>query len=141
MTEFLINNPNVTIVYFFISILIMGASAIVIFCRYMTIKHNKRKTSAETFFLTIATGLFFLFSALSYVHFQELIDQYTVTNQKVEQYYKIEKVGNNLLFTEKEFHRGKKETISSEIASETDTEYVHLVHHKKVFIPKSDVTQ
>lgn len=141
MTDFLVNNPNITILYFFISIFIMGASAISIFFMYKTIKHNKKRDSDETFLLTITTGLFFLFSALSYVHFQELMDQYAVTNQKVEQYYIIEKVGNNLLFTEKESHPALKDTFSSEIASETDTEYVLLVRHKKVFIPKSDVTQ
>lgn len=104
MTDFLVNNPNITILYFFVSIFIMGASAISIFFMYKTIKHNKKRDSDETFLLTITTGLFFLFSALSYVHFQELMDQYAVTNQKVEQYYIIEKVGNNLLFTEKESH-------------------------------------
>ena len=43
MTDFLVNNPNITILYFFVSIFIMGASAISIFFMYKTIKHKKTR--------------------------------------------------------------------------------------------------
>lgn len=60
-----------------------------------------------------------------------------ISKGNIEQYYEIEKIGDTLLFSEKENYKALKDTFSSNIKEETYSDYVLLVENKKVLIPKS----
>lgn len=62
-----------------------------------------------------------------------------ISKGNIEQYYNIEKIGDVLLFSEKENYDSLKDTFSSNIKEETYSDYVLLVENKKVLIPKSIV--
>lgn len=62
-----------------------------------------------------------------------------ISKGNIEQYYNIEKIGDVLLFSEKENYKVLKDTFSSNIKEETYSDYVLLVENKKVLIPKSIV--
>ena len=62
-----------------------------------------------------------------------------ISKGNIEQYYNIEKIGDVLLFSEKENYKSLKDTFSSNIKEETYSDYVLLVENKKVLIPKSIV--
>lgn len=139
MTEFLVHDINWIIVRFSSSIILTITCLLSIVAIYIISKGNELSNVKNK--MVALAGLLFIFSTISYLHFQELIDYYIVSNRKVEQYYTIEKVGNNLLFTEKESHIALKDTLLSEIISETNTEYILILDNKKVIIPKTDVIQ
>lgn len=62
-----------------------------------------------------------------------------ISKGNIEQYYNIEKIGDVLLFSEKENYKSLKDTFSSNIKEETYSDYVLLVNNKKVLIPKNIV--
>lgn len=62
-----------------------------------------------------------------------------ISKENIEQYYSIEKIGDVLLFSEKENYKSLKDTFSSNIKEETYSDYVLLVENKKVLIPKNIV--
>lgn len=62
-----------------------------------------------------------------------------ISKGNIEQYYNIEKIGDVLLFSEKENYKSLKDTFSSNIKTETYSDYVLLVNNKKVLIPKNIV--
>ena len=62
-----------------------------------------------------------------------------ISKDNIEQYYNIEKIGDTLLFSEKENYKSLKDTFSSNIKEETYSDYVLVVENKKVLISKSIV--
>lgn len=62
-----------------------------------------------------------------------------ISKGNIGQYYKIEKDGDTLLFSEKGNYKSLKDTFSSSIQEETDSDYVLIIENKKELIPKSIV--
>lgn len=62
-----------------------------------------------------------------------------ISKGNIGQYYKIEKDGDTLLFSEKGNYKSLKDTFSSSIQEETDSDYVLIIKNKKELIPKSIV--
>lgn len=62
-----------------------------------------------------------------------------ISKENIEQYYNIEKIGDTLLFSEKGNYKALKDTFSSNIKDETDSDYILLIDSKKVLIPKAIV--
>lgn len=62
-----------------------------------------------------------------------------ISKGNIGQYYNIEKDGDTLLFSEKGKYKSLKDTFSSNIQEETDSDYVLVVENKKMSIPKSIV--
>lgn len=83
-------------------------------------------------------GLLFL-SYYIYDSIKGLKELNEISKENVGQYYSIEKIGDTLLFSEKGSYKSLKDTFSSNIKEETDSDYVLVVENKKVLIPKSIV--
>lgn len=62
-----------------------------------------------------------------------------ISKENIEQYYNIEKIGDVLLFSEKENYKSLEDTFLSNIKEETYSDYVLIVENKKVLIPKTVV--
>jgi len=86
----------------------------------------------------LSLGLLF-FSYYIYDSFKGLNELNEISKENIEQYYSIEKIGDVLLFSEKENYKSLKDTFSSNIKEETYSDYVLLVNNKKVLIPKNIV--
>lgn len=74
-----------------------------------------------------------------YDSLQRISELNEISKENIEQYYNIEKVGDTLLFSEKENYKALKDTFLSNIKEETYSDYVLIVNNKKVLIPKSIV--
>lgn len=86
----------------------------------------------------LSLGLLF-FSYYIYDSFKGLNELNEISKENIEQYYSIEKIGDVLLFSEKENYKSLKDTFSSNIKEETYSDYVLIVNNKKVLIPKNIV--
>lgn len=62
-----------------------------------------------------------------------------ISKGNIEQYYNVEKAGDTLLFSEKGNYKSLKDTFSSNIKEETDSDYILVINNKKVLIPKNIV--
>ena len=74
-----------------------------------------------------------------YDSFMGIAELNEISKENIEQYYNIEKVGDVLLFSEKESYKSLEDTFLSNIKEETYSDYVLIVNNKKVLIPKSIV--
>lgn len=62
-----------------------------------------------------------------------------ISKDNIEQYYNIEKIGDTLLFSKKGNYKTLEDTFSSNIKTETYSDYVLIANNKKVLIPKNIV--
>lgn len=140
MPTFLLHNYNLNLFYFLVSIIILTMCIPAYWMIIDTIHYNKKVSKIDVILTTIITCILLIFTYTSYNNYQTLQDYKVIKNHNIEQYYTVEKVGNSLLFTEKEDHPALIDKISFEIKDETDTEYILLINNKKESIKKSDIS-
>lgn len=139
MPTFLLHNYNLNLFYFLVSIIILTMCIPAYWMIIDTIHYNKKVSKIDVILTTIITCILLIFTYTSYNNYQTLQDYKVIKNHNIEQYYTVEKVGNSLLFTEKEDHPALIDKISFENKDETDTEYILLINNKKESIKKSDI--
>ena len=140
MPSFLFHNYNLNLFYFLLSIIIMTMCIPAYWMIIDTINYNKQVYKIDVILTTIITCILFIFTYTSYNTYQTLQDYKLVKNHNIEQHYTVEKLGNILLFTEKDSHPSLMDKVSLDIKDETENEYILLIDNKKESIKKSDIS-
>lgn len=140
MPTFLLHNYNLNLFYFLVSIIILTMCIPAYWMIIDTIHYNKKVSKIDVILTTIITCILLIFTYTSYNNYHTLQDYKVIKKQTIVQYYQIEKVGNSLLFTEKEDHPALINSLSLEIKEENESEYILLIDNKKESIKKSDIS-